>query len=115
VAAGGAGGALTLLFVYPLDFARTRLAVEGAERFRGIWHCFSDISAREGLVGLYRGFCASLVFTIASRAVFFGIFDSIRISTAEKRRAQLSFIETWSLAQVYFHSGKKYQNLFALS
>jgi solute carrier family 25 (mitochondrial adenine nucleotide translocator), member 4/5/6/31 len=101
VAAGGAGGALTLLVVYPLDFARTRLAVEvGHNKFRGIAHCFGEVTAKEGIAGLYRGFCASLLFTIASRAVFFGIFDSVRLSMAEQRRTQLSFFSTWSLAQV---------------
>jgi len=36
IASGGAAGATSLIFVYPLDFARTRLAADigkgGAER-----------------------------------------------------------------------------------
>uniref|UniRef100_A0A915NUH2 ADP/ATP translocase n=2 Tax=Meloidogyne TaxID=189290 RepID=A0A915NUH2_9BILA len=99
LAAGGAGGALTLLVVYPLDLARTRLAVERVDSVRSISQCFSLVSANEGLPGLYRGFCASLVFTVVSRAVFFGIFDSIRLSMDEQRRRRLSFFTTWSLAQ----------------
>ncbi|CAK5087276.1 unnamed protein product [Meloidogyne enterolobii] len=99
LAAGGAGGALTLLVVYPLDLARTRLAVERVDSVRNISQCFSLVSANEGLPGLYRGFCASLVFTVVSRAVFFGIFDSIRLSMDEQRRRRLSFFTTWSLAQ----------------
>lgn len=99
VAAGGAGGALTLAVVYPLDFARTRLAVEGINRFRSIWHCFGQVAAQDGLTGLYRGFCASLLFTFASRAIFFGIFDSARLTLAEQQGQQLSFLTTWSLAQ----------------
>ncbi|CAK5046071.1 unnamed protein product [Meloidogyne enterolobii] len=99
LAAGGAGGALTLLVVYPLDLARTRLAVERVDSVRSISQCFSLVSANEGLSGLYRGFCASLVFTVVSRAVFFGIFDSIRLSMDEQRRRRLSFFTTWSLAQ----------------
>lgn len=101
LAAGGAGGALTLLVVYPLDLARTRLAVERVDSVRSISQCFSLVSANEGLPGLYRGFCASLVFTVVSRAVFFGIFDSIRLSMDEQRRRRLSFFTTWSLAQVF--------------
>nr|CAD2167005.1 unnamed protein product [Meloidogyne enterolobii] len=41
LAAGGAGGALTLLVVYPLDLARTRLAVERVDSVRSISQCFS--------------------------------------------------------------------------
>ena len=41
VAAGGAAGATSLLFVYPLDFARTRLAVDvgsgSAREFNGLF------------------------------------------------------------------------------
>ncbi|KAL3106896.1 hypothetical protein niasHT_010811 [Heterodera trifolii] len=98
VAAGGAGAALTLVFCYPLDLARTRLAVDGGVH-RGLFHCFSVIRSREGTAGLYRGFLASLNFTFLSRAVFFGIFDSIRLTLAEERRQALSFAATWSLAQ----------------
>lgn len=35
LAAGGAAGGLSLVFVYPLDFARTRL---GADMGTGAWH-----------------------------------------------------------------------------
>uniref|UniRef100_A0A914HQ74 ADP/ATP translocase n=1 Tax=Globodera rostochiensis TaxID=31243 RepID=A0A914HQ74_GLORO len=98
VAAGGVGAALALLFCYPLDFARTRLAVDGGVH-RGLLHCFAAVHAQEGVAGLYRGFIASLHFTILSRAVFFGIFDSVRLTLAEERRQTLSFVATWSLAQ----------------
>lgn len=107
ILAGGAGGATTLCFVYPLDFARTRLAVDGASsrnshRFRGMNHCFQEIYAREGLIGLYRGFFASLQFVVASRAVFFGIFDTVRCQWSregELDQEQLSFVMHWCLAQ----------------
>lgn len=47
MASGGAAGASSLLFVYPLDFARTRLAMDvkaGAERqFNGLVDCIMKI------------------------------------------------------------------------
>lgn len=91
---------MSLLFCYPLDFARTRLAVEGAHRFRGIFHCLAVVRAREGTAGLYRGLSASLLHAILSRAIFFGIFDSIRLALMEERRTALCFLSTWTLAQV---------------
>ncbi|CAK63141.1 unnamed protein product (macronuclear) [Paramecium tetraurelia] len=60
IAAGGAAGATSLLLVYPLDFARTRLAVDigkQAERqFTGLTDCLSKMYKSDGFIGLYRGF-----------------------------------------------------------
>ncbi len=48
LASGGAAGATSLLFVYPLDFARTRLAADmgkgDARQFKGMWHCLTTIA-----------------------------------------------------------------------
>ena len=64
LASGGAAGATSLCFVYPLDFARTRLAADvgkGADReFKGLGHCLSSIYKSDGLMGLYRGFFVSV-------------------------------------------------------
>lgn len=47
LASGGAAGATSLLFVYPLDFARTRLAADvgakGNRQFNGLLNCVSTI------------------------------------------------------------------------
>lgn len=64
LASGGAAGATSLVFVYPLDFARTRLAADmgqGAGRqFSGMADCLTKIARADGLRGLYRGFMVSL-------------------------------------------------------
>lgn len=48
LASGGAAGATSLLFVYPLDFARTRLAADmgkdGNRQFKGMLHCMQTIA-----------------------------------------------------------------------
>ncbi|KAH0630849.1 hypothetical protein JD844_004156 [Phrynosoma platyrhinos] len=64
LASGGAAGATSLCFVYPLDFARTRLAADvgkaGAEReFKGLGDCLVKIFKSDGLRGLYQGFNVS--------------------------------------------------------
>lgn len=80
LASGGAAGAASLLFVYPLDFARTRLAAdigkkEGRE-FNGLVDCIGKIYKKDGYYGLYRGFGISVVGIIFYRAFYFGCFDT---------------------------------------
>lgn len=102
--------ATTLCFLYPLDFARTRLAVDGisnnqnTRQFKGLFHCLRKTCARErGIHGLYRGFLVSLHFTVASRAIFFGIFDTARsIINEDYLHRELTFVMNWSLAQVNY-------------
>ena len=59
VLSGGAAGATSLLVVYPLDFARTRLGGDvgkGSERqFNGLIDCLTKIAKSDGIAGLYRG------------------------------------------------------------
>ncbi|MCP3662145.1 MAG: hypothetical protein GY696_06555 [Gammaproteobacteria bacterium] len=79
---GGAAGATSLMFVYPLDFARTRLAADvgtGKQReFTGIIDCVTKIAKSDGPVGLYRGFGISVIGIIMYRAAYFGMFDTGR-------------------------------------
>lgn len=64
LASGGAAGATSLCFVYPLDFARTRLAADvgktGSREFTGLGDCLSKTFKSDGLGGLYRGFGVSV-------------------------------------------------------
>lgn len=103
ILAGGAGGCTSLCLVYPLDLARTRLAVEttknGTPKFRGIYDCLRKITQHEGFAGTYRGFFVSLQFVALSRAVFFGLFDTIRGTIVEDTK-QLHFVSVFLIAQV---------------
>jgi solute carrier family 25 (adenine nucleotide translocator) protein 4/5/6/31 len=80
MASGGAAGATSLTVVYPLDFARTRLAADvgsgGAREFTGLIDCLKKVGASDGPQGLYRGFGISVVGIVAYRAFYFGIFDT---------------------------------------
>ncbi|XP_042581027.1 ADP/ATP translocase 2-like [Cyprinus carpio] len=83
LASGGAAGATSLCFVYPLDFARTRLAADvgkaGAEReFTGLGNCLTKIIKFDGLRGLYQGFNVSVQGIIIYRAAYFGIYDTAK-------------------------------------
>ena len=98
---GGAAGATSLTFVYPLDFARTRLAADvgsGKDReFSGLIDCLVKNFQKDGIQGLYRGFGISVVGIIAYRASYFGLFDTGKaILLGEKA----NLLATFMLGQV---------------
>ena len=83
LASGGAAGATSLCFVYPLDFARTRLAADigkgAAEReFTGLGNCLTKVFKSDGMMGLYRGFGVSVQGIIIYRAAYFGFYDTAK-------------------------------------
>jgi solute carrier family 25 (adenine nucleotide translocator) protein 4/5/6/31 len=82
LASGGLAGAGSLTVVYPLDYARTRLAsdVGNAKRdFNGLLDCLvKTASGPRGPLGLYNGFGVSVLGIIPYRGVYFGLYDSLR-------------------------------------
>lgn len=81
LASGGAAGATSLMFVYPLDFARTRLGADvgrsGSERqYKGLIDCLAKTVKSDGPIGLYRGFFVSVQGIIIYRGAYFGMFDT---------------------------------------
>lgn len=102
MASGGAAGATSLMFVYPLDFARTRLASDvgsGADReFSGLVDCLTKIFKSDGPQGLYRGFGISVVGIIAYRAAYFGMFDTGKVMIWEDPK-KANIFAMWMFAQ----------------
>lgn len=99
LASGGAAGATSLCFVYPLDFARTRLAADvgkgtGNREFKGLGDCLTKIFKADGLGGLYRGFFVSVQGIIIYRAAFFGLYD-----TAKGMTGKTNLFISWAIAQ----------------
>jgi solute carrier family 25 (adenine nucleotide translocator) protein 4/5/6/31 len=102
LASGGAAGATSLLFVYPLDFARTRLAADvgkGKSRmYTGLSNCISTIYKSDGFRGLYQGFGVSVGGIIVYRAAFFGGYDTLRdVMLADPKNAPVW--QKWLVAQ----------------
>lgn len=80
-----AAGATSLLFVYSLDYARTRLANDaksakggGERQFNGLVDVYKKTLASDGIAGLYRGFGPSVLGIIVYRGLYFGMYDSIK-------------------------------------
>jgi len=102
LASGGAAGATSLCFVYPLDFARTRLAADvgkgSAEReFSGLGNCLVKIFRSDGMVGLYRGFNVSVQGIIIYRAAYFGFYDTAKGMLPNPKTTPL--VISWLIAQ----------------
>ncbi|KAJ2717287.1 ADP/ATP carrier protein [Coemansia spiralis] len=102
MASGGLAGATSLLFVYPLDFARTRMAVDvgtGANRqFTGLGQCISSIYKKDGMGGLYQGFGMSVAGIIVYRAAYFGGYDTLKQVVFGDNKSP-NFFASWLVAQ----------------
>jgi len=109
LASGGAAGATSLLFVYSLDFARTRLANDaksakkGASterQFNGLLDVYRKTIASDGVAGLYRGFLPSVVGIVVYRGLYFGMYDSLKpvvLVGALKNNFAASFMLGWGV------------------
>lgn len=85
VASGSAAGATTSLFLYHLDYARTRLAtdarqcpVNGKHQYNGLMDVYRKTLSSDGMAGLYRGFGVSILGITLYRGMYFGIYDTMK-------------------------------------
>merc|ERR1712180_433728 len=103
IASGGAAGTLSLLFVYSLDYARTRLANDnksktGTRQFNGLIDVYVKTLKSDGIQGLYRGFTISAVGIFIHRGMYFGLFDSLKpILLGGDPSLVLSFLLGWGV------------------
>ena len=67
--AGGLAGATGQTAIYPLEIAKTRLALCKPGRYRGLGHCLSSVRADEGIRALYSGLGTSVVGIIPYAAI----------------------------------------------
>jgi len=100
VMSGGAAGALSLFFVYSLDYARTRLANDvkavkkgkaGDREFNGLVDVYRKTLKTDGIVGLYRGFVISCVGIVVYRGFYFGLYDTAKPLLAKDSGFFVSF------------------------
>ena len=104
LASGGVAGAFSLSFVYPLDYARTRLASDvgsGKKTFDGLGDCLrKTASGPKGVMSLYNGFGISVAGIIPYRGVQFGLNDTLKGLNPWGAEASLIGIASkWACAQ----------------
>jgi len=103
IASGGAAGTMSLLFVYSLDYARTRLAndckggVCNTERqYNGLVDVYVKTLKSDGIQGLYRGFAISAVGIFIYRGLYFGLYDTLKpMVLGADAGVGISFILGW--------------------
>ncbi|KAJ7046967.1 mitochondrial carrier domain-containing protein [Mycena alexandri] len=85
IASGAGAGATSSLFVYSLDYARTRLSSDaksttsgGKRQFNGLLDVYKQTLKADGIKGLYRGFVPSIVGIMVYRGAYFGVYDSLK-------------------------------------
>ena len=81
---GGIAGAISHIFFYPIDLLRMKLLADirknrgGAEKeFSGLLDCCSKTFKKDGVLGIYRGFGASVLTVFTFRAFYFGYTDRL--------------------------------------
>ena len=104
VASGGLAGAGSLTIVYPLDYARTRLASDvgsGKAQFNGLIDCLSKTaSGPAGPLGLYNGFGVSVVGIVPFRGTYFGVNDTlVSINPYQKDKGLVGIASKFVCAQ----------------
>ena len=103
IASGGAAGTMSLLFVYSLDYARTRLANDakgkgGERQFNGLVDVYVKTLKSDGIQGLYRGFTISAVGIFIYRGMYFGLYDTLKpLLLGADAGVGISFILGWGV------------------
>jgi len=103
IASGGAAGTMSLLFVYSLDYARTRLANDskgkgGERQFNGLVDVYVKTLKSDGIQGLYRGFTISAVGIFIYRGMYFGLYDTLKpLLLGKDAGVFLSFFLGWAV------------------
>jgi len=103
IASGGAAGTMSLLFVYSLDYARTRLANDakgkgGERQFNGLVDVYVKTLKSDGIQGLYRGFTISAVGIFIYRGMYFGLYDTLKpLLLGKDAGVGISFLLGWAV------------------
>jgi len=101
---GGMAAAGSLTIVYPLDYARTRLASDvgsGKKSFSGLGDCIAKTTKGPGgFLALYTGFGVSVVGIVGYRGLQLGCFDTITgLNPYKKDKGIMGAISTFAAAQ----------------
>merc|ERR1719238_1331394 len=103
LASGGAAGAGSLTIVYPLDYARTRLASDvgsGNPQFTGLVDCLMKTAQGGGIMSMYNGFGVSVVGIVAYRGPYFGVFDTLKdLNPFKKDTGVVGLLSKFCIAQ----------------
>lgn len=100
---GGMAGATSTTLLYPMEFVRTRLAMDkgrnAAERiYKGTWDVIQKIGRSDGIGGFFQGYGIALTGGIIYRVMYLGGYDALK-SDLVMRDHDISWMERLMLAQ----------------
>merc|ERR1711907_240715 len=110
MASGGLAAAGSLCIVYPLDYARTRLASDvggGKKTFNGLGDCLKKTATGPGgFFALYAGFGVSLAGIIPYRGFQLGAFDTlVGLNPYKDDKGVVGIVTTFASAQTAIIAG----------
>lgn len=101
---GGLSGAVSQCFVYPLDFARTRLTADVSEKgkpkmYKGAIDCIVKIVKTEGgIPAIYKGFTISIIGNVFYKGIYFGGYNALKHIFYEDKVQ--TFWDKWLVSQI---------------
>lgn len=102
LATGALTGALSVFPMYPIIFARNRLAADNGSKFRE-FKGFGDVITKTvkngGPTALFTGFTAGIPGMIMYRTVYFGAFDTAKALVFPNGAKDAPTAKLWMLAQ----------------
>eukprot|EP01062_Namystynia_karyoxenos_P069769 TRINITY_DN65227_c0_g1_i1.p1 TRINITY_DN65227_c0_g1~~TRINITY_DN65227_c0_g1_i1.p1 ORF type:complete len:660 (+),score=164.69 TRINITY_DN65227_c0_g1_i1:92-1981(+) len=87
-AAGGAAGACAQAVVYPLEIAKTRLALSQPGIYQGIGDCVRSVAVKEGASALFAGLGPSVAGIIPYAAIDLGVNSMLKDSATRYYQQQ---------------------------
>lgn len=98
ISGGLAGGTCTTV-LYPIDFLRTKLAMESSGR-TGMKHVIMSTLKTDGIKGMYQGYGIALLGVFIYRGLHLGGYDALKMQIAHyKQSTDLSWGERLVVAQ----------------
>jgi len=73
--AGGMGGVMFWLPVYPVDLVKSRIQTDLTGQYTGMLDCFRKVIAREGVGALYKGFGPCMARAFPANAATFATYE----------------------------------------
>lgn len=88
--AGMAGGLTEACCLQPLDVAKTRLQLDKAGKYKGMFGCLNTIAKEEGFASLYKGLTPFITHLTLKYAVRFGMFEQFKMLLGASKEGNAS-------------------------
>ena len=89
-------GGTTLIVTYPLDFTRTKIAVDvnkkGRREYNGMIDCWNKYYPFYGIRGIYSGFITAFIGITVYRGCVFGFYDSFKHFFPDQKNIFVKYI-----------------------